>query len=562
MPVMRPLRRRRHNGFRYGSALPILMLLLHAPAAPARGDFRVLDTQPADGATGVPLDASIQAHVSAGPDAQSLRDKENIKLVGPKGAVPVVVTTDLGGVVRISPADRLQPKTRYTLEIGAGLRSKVGDGLSAPVRSTFTTGERVAGKVGGPRLAKRKLFDARGLTTLAVGPDQHLYVADWTGTVVRHRLDPATGLSVGSDVVWQNAAARIISLTVDPKGSADRVVLWVTADDHPAESVTKLDFTGFVSRLDIPVGGKAAETRYITGLPNGAHPVNGAAFGPDGRLYVSQGAATHLGGSDVEHAQDPWRETPMSAAVLVADVNAPGFAGGRLPVDVRTDAPISYDPTRSDVPVKLYATGVREAYDLCWHSNGHLYAGVNMNDTGNSTPKRGDLPAVNVRPDEMLINIKPGFYYGHPNPTRSEWVLLGGNPTAGKDPWEVTKLPVGTRPEPKFDPSLLMMNLVPVSGQSADGCAEYTADGELKGMLLSCFYTASRTVHAFRFDATGDKVADHYDLTGADGKPIRFGAPLDIAVHPSGRIYVADFEDPRRGDAGKSGGVWVMEAAK
>jgi large repetitive protein len=226
---------------------------------------------------------------------------------------------------------------------------------------------------------------------------------------------------------------------------------------------------------------------------------------------------------------------------------------------VRAAPPVSYDPRKPDAPVRLYATGVREAYDLLWHSNGSLYAGVNMNDTGNFTPQRDGLPAVNVRPDEPLVRIVEGKYYGHPNPARGEYVLMGGNPTEGKDPWEIAKLPVGTKPEPAFDPSLLLFNLVPVGGQSANGCAEWTPAGPMRGWALFCFYTSARTVHAFRFSPDGTKVVDHAPLAGPDGKPLKFGAPLDLAVHPSGRAYVVDFEDPRRGDSGKTGGVWVVE---
>ena len=54
--------------------------------------------------------------------------------------------------------------------------------------------------------------------------------------------------------------------------------------------------------------------------------------------------------------------------------------------------------------------------------------------------------------DEDLVRVIEGAYHGHPNPSRNEYVLMGGNPTAGGDPWEVPEYPVGVKPEPHFNP--------------------------------------------------------------------------------------------------------------
>jgi glucose/arabinose dehydrogenase len=254
-----------------------------------------------------------------------------------------------------------------------------------------------------------------------------------------------------------------------------------------------------------------------------------------------------------------WRETPLSAAVLACDVRSL-LAGDRsLPVNVCTDPPVKYDPSAADAPVQVIATGIREAYDLCWHSNGCLYAGVNMNDTGDSSPARDGVPALKgIRADEMLIRIRPGSYYGHPNPSLGRHVLLGGNPTPGVDPWEVSAYPVGVQPEPSFDPSLLIYNLAKIGGPSANGCLEYRGNGPLRGQLLICFYTSTRTICAFTLSRNGAMVLSHEHLRDRDGRDLKFGAPLDIAQDARGRLYVADFSDPRRGDSGRDGGVWVL----
>jgi hypothetical protein len=81
----------------------------------------------------------------------------------------------------------------------------------------------------------------------------------------------------------------------------------------------------------------------------------------------------------------------------------------------------------------------------------------------------------------------------------------------------------------------------------------------LKGRLLVCFYTTARTIHSFTFSPDGTKVTGNAPLVGDDGIPLKFGAPLDVVQHPSGRLYVTDFQDKRRGDGGNTGGVWMLE---
>jgi hypothetical protein len=260
---------------------------------------------------------------------------------------------------------------------------------------------------------------------------------------------------------------------------------------------------------------------------------------------------------------DPIRpETPLSAAVVVADVRNPGFNGGRLPLNVQTTAPVNYDPQAKNAPLKTFATGFRELYRPCWHSNGNLYGGVNQNDgTGRAdTPSRPGVPSLkSVFPDEDLVRIVEGGYYGHPNPSRKEYVLMGGNPTAGVDPWEVPEYPVGVQPEPNFHPENLIFNLKTINGTSANGCCEYTRPGPLQGRLLICFYEGTHTVHTFAFNARGTAVTDNRPLVGENNESLKFTQPLDVTVHPSGRIYVADFG--QWSSFGKGGAIWVLNPA-
>jgi hypothetical protein len=196
-------------------------------------------------------------------------------------------------------------------------------------------------------------------------------------------------------------------------------------------------------------------------------------------------------------------------------------------------------------------------------SNGNLYGGVNQNDgTGRAdTPSGPGVPSLRaVFPDEDLVRIVEGGYYGHPNPSRKQYVLLGGNPSAGVDPWEISQYPVGVQPDAKFNPANLIFNLKTIDGTSANGCAEYTLPGALQGRLLICLFEGAHTIHTFAFDAAGTAVTDHQPLLDEKKESLRLTHPLDLAVHSSGRIYVADFGD--WGTFGGGGGIWVLKPVK
>ena len=96
-----------------------------------------------------------------------------------------------------------------------------------------------------------------------------------------------------------------------------------------------------------------------------------------------------------------------------------------------------------------------------------------------------------------------------------------------------------------------------INGTSANGCAEYTCPGPLQGRLLVCFYEGAHTIHTFALSSDGKAVTDSRPLLAPDGESLQFTQPLDVAVHTSGRIYVADFGD--WGSFGGGGAIWVLE---
>jgi glucose/arabinose dehydrogenase len=557
-----------------GPSPATLLLLLSLGAAAAflpscsgiqpsgRTPTRVVSVSPRDGARDMDPRTIAQIHFSTGLKLSTIK-AEAIHLLGPDSApVPARLGFDIeGDVVNIQPGEPLLPRTSYSLEVTAKLMDSEGASVE-PFLSTFTTGAESPRPIAGEgfRFAKTRIDDEKGPTSIAVGPDGHVYVASYYGMLRRLRIVPGTGLAAGEEELLVLEGRKVLGLAFDPLATPADLVAWITHDERKAEDVEGGTFSGVVSRVRIPAAreagkaGGAEETPFIVGLPSGWHPLNGCAFGPDGRLYISVGSMNRLG-------DDPIRpETPLSAAVLAADVRSPAWSGGKLPLDARTSSPVRYDPWAATAPLRLYATGFREMYGPCWHTNGSFYGGVNQNDgTGRAdTPGRPGVPSLRaVFPDEDLVRIVEGAYYGHPNPSRKEYVLMGGNPTAGEDPWEIPEYPVGVQPEPHFDPGNLIFNLKTINGTSANGCAEYTCSGPLQGRLLVCFYEGAHTIHTFALSSDGKAVMDSRPLLAPDGESLQFTQPLDVAVHPSGRIYVADFGD--WGSFGGGGAIWVLE---
>ena len=297
----------------------------------------------------------------------------------------------------------------------------------------------------------------------------------------------------------------------------------------------------------------------VTNLPRSIrdHLTNQPSFGPDGRLYFGQGADTAMGEPDA--AWGYRSEHQFSASIVAVDVNAIG----NNTVNVKTrDAGGSYDPLAAGAPVTLYATGVRNSYNVTWHSNGHLYAPTNGSAAGGNTPQSpqpGSAEFGNDRTDlgvngpyagafvpglnnvqqtqhDFLYDVQQGGYYGAPNPTRDEWVMNGGNPTSGVDVNEVPAYPVGTQPDRNYRGSAYDFGL----NYSPDGTLEYQGDafgGALDGKLLVTRYSGGDDVIALTVDDNGQVLDTQTGITGLTG----FTDPLDLTQRSDGSLYVAEF---------------------
>jgi glucose/arabinose dehydrogenase len=205
--------------------------------------------------------------------------------------------------------------------------------------------------------------------------------------------------------------------------------LYISEGGHPAR----------ISRLDRD----GTWTTLLENLPGpGNYHTNMVAFGPDGKLYFSQGAMTNTGivGLDayelgwlrlLPHAHDiPGRDivlagvnaetpNPLSpepeARTLTgafAPFGTPTEAGQRIPAALPCTAAIMCcDPDGANL--ELVAWGIRNAFAIGFLPDGRLIA------IDQGADDRGSRPVGNI-PD-LLFEVRAGAWYGWPD-------FIGGDP--------------------------------------------------------------------------------------------------------------------------------------
>lgn len=404
-----------------------------------------------------------------------------------------------------------------------------------------------------------RIDDRTQNTACEIGPDGHLYVVSMnyhgrTGEaqLIRYLLDPAGRPQGEKEVVhaWGgDAAAQPIGIAFDPAATPLQPIAWIALGQSlQGHSGWSDPWAGRIYRAVLPPVGSSEKAKLelkITNLPHAFHTVNDIHFGPDRKLYICCGSTTTSGWEPHQ------TEQLLSGAILQADVVS---ISGTL--DVKTADGGRYNPFASDAPVKLFATAIRQPYDCTWHFNGRLYACTNQNDVNGQTGSGGGIPDVeNQKPPEFLAIIERGKTYGFPNATRGEFVLMGGNPTAGDDGWtEIDAYPAGIHPPPTFDPTLLH-RIDDIGGGSANGILSYRASGPLHQHLVCCFYSADN-IYTFALASDG-KVTDRDPLRDEEGQPMKIKRPLDICQHPTaGHLYVAAYGQQ---DKGEEGAVYFLE---
>ncbi|GAA4890822.1 Kelch repeat-containing protein [Ferrimonas pelagia] len=339
------------------------------------------------------------------------------------------------------------------------------------------------------------------------GPNGKLYVAEAFGVVHELTFDSdwqvISDITINSMVELQGPQLTLgITSYHDNPSDPDDFSLWLNHSNASfndgainSGAVTRLSGEDFAN----------AET-VISGLPRAKanHGPNSLHFGPDNRLYLAIGGITGAGAAvDPAIANTEFgdrAEQPLSAAILVADVFAPGFDGSC------DNSPDIFGPNPCDV--EAWATGLRNSYDFVFHRQGEVFATDNgLGVTGAFPPsptpdcsgfgdpapvaEGGNNPGTQ---QDLLLRLSQGGYYGHPNPSRDECVFKDGSDQ-------------GVAPLPAFEPPTMELG----KNLSANGIIEYTGDracGLLNGDLLYTAYSKNDGVYRVRIGADGSEVLD------------------------------------------------------
>ncbi|WP_262847553.1 choice-of-anchor D domain-containing protein [Mumia quercus] len=478
-----------------------------------------------------------------------------------------VITSGGADVINLSPKQALEANTLYRYTVTDAVKDVAGHAF-LPYSSVFTTGETTGG--GGPVAFDKSDSGApaatgaeMGYSSITKGPDGRMYAATLAGDLYRFDIAADGKLtnrfkittvrdysnSAASGDTYVKGTRTVIGLAFDPASTPTNPILWIT-DNAPYVGQNNVpDLSGRLAKLTGPNLG--TYTAVLTGLPRSIkdHEANSVAFGPDGAVYFNVGANNAMGGADGTWGNR--EEHPLSAATLRVD---PTKLPAQLPLDVRPEA---YDPFAANAPVTVYGSGIRNAYDLVWHSNGSLYVPTNGSAAGGNVPavpttlpshcaKRPDggysgptgIAGITNNPNaetDYVFRVRQGKYYGHPNPSRCEYILNNGNPTAGTDPFETARYPVGTAADPNYD-----LAGVFDAGQhaSANGVIEYKSNafgGALRGKLLYVRYSQGQDIVTFDVAANGTLSNRKVGTTGLTG----FNQPLDVTEDPAnGNLYV------------------------
>jgi glucose/arabinose dehydrogenase len=540
---------------------------------PAVSQPKVTATRPGDGAINVARDFFVAADVKlttpgAGIEESSL-NSNTVKLIRARDGkvVNAVLNTAGGGdAIVLQPTSLLDPNTQYTFIVTSGLQDLVGASFQS-FSSSFTTGTR--GGATDPSVAFERVLlptaQHQQFSGITIGPDHRVYATTLDGRIFRFAINSDGTLGDPDDITTvrdNNGGPRFItSIVFDPSATAGNLVAYVTHGEYAFESAT--DWTGMISRLSGP--NLESYQDYVVGLPRSIrdHLTNQAVFGPDGKLYFAQGSQTAMGSPD--NAWGLRHEHMLNASILVADTQsiAARLAAGLGPVNVKTEDGGTYDPFAPGAPVGIYATGLRSTYDLLWHSNGSLYAPTNGSAAGGNTPgamqpffsgtridQASNGPyagpvvppesSVSTQPD-FLFKVEQGGYYGHPNPSRGEYVLNGGNPTAAVDPNEVTEYPVGTMPDRNYQGSVYEFG----KNYSPDGAIEYHGDafgGALDHSILLARYSGGDDIVALTPAADGSIPNPDTNLKSGITGLTHFVDPLDLTEDPAtGNLYVVEY---------------------
>ncbi len=422
-------------------------------------------------------------------------------------------------------------------------------------------------------------------TSLQFGPDNRLYVADMLGTIniyTIERVGPNDYKVTDTETLQQirdipnhdddgtintSINSRLVT-GILVKGTATNPIIYVASSDPrigggPQHTDSNLDTNStIVSRLTWN-GSQWQKLDLVRGLPRSEenHTGNGLAISDDGKyLYLAFGGNTNAGAISNNFALLP--EYALSAAILEINLTSIANTTYDLPTLDDEDRPGSIDfndpfggnqgknqaKLLDNAPVKIYAPGFRNPYDLVITESGRMYSIDNGPNAGWGGIPVAEGPAGNClndlnEPGQTFYDglhyiTGRGYYAGHANPTRgnSNNTFNASNPQS----------PVETANPIECDyksPGIQNGSLVTFQ-VSTNGLTEYRAsnfDNQMQGDLLAAGW--NNKIFRIKLNQAGTEIIDSTDLfSNVATRPLDITAQSDQEIFP-GSLWVTEFAE-------------------
>ncbi|QUY44821.1 carbohydrate-binding domain-containing protein [Acaryochloris marina] len=474
--------------------------------------------------------------------------------------------------VTVTPVDDALAEGLHTSTIAHTISSSDPDYSSGlPVNNVTVAITDNDGTGGSISFTQQLIAEPIKPTSAAFGPDGRLYVASVTGNITVYTLndDYTVATTEVIDVISNLSNSNITGIAFNPYETTPKIYISHNefyANGGDAFAATEFSpYSGQVSILE-EVNGNWELTPLVTGIgvSNHDHGVNGLEFDNNGDLFITSGSNTNAGVADPTIGGID--ESPFTAAILKAEITKPDFNGNieyslisendliqpvpqafldSLPPEIfNPPSNLGFDPADSQfwggyvdvvpgVDVSVYASGLRNPYDLVFTTQGLLYATENNANGGfgaESTGAYTDVPFGQEQPEELNL-IQEGAYYGHPNRNR-------GRADARQNVYYDS--PVDLPTEGYTAPIGTFLG-------STNGITEYRATtfgGQLRGNLLAQKW--KNNLYNIELSSDGTQVLDSINLndvatvTGGTTNG-RVAQGLDIITGPGGAIVGVDY---------------------
>jgi len=486
---------------------------------------------------------AVTGFAITGQAASAFQSNFQPKTLKPGESFQVVVTFKVGG-------------TGYKQATATMVHNGNNDNIELTLEGTKTTGDLPPIEFSNSMLNGAAI--TRG-TSVQFGPDNKLYVTEMNGAikvfdVTRAGKDDYTATLLETITTLQTVPnhnddgtpvdlgnKRLVTGFLVTGTAATPIIYAASSDPRQAAGPSGLDAnldtnSGILHKLTKSGDGWIKQD-IVRGLPRSEenHVPNGIVKRGD-KIYLLTGGHTNEGAPSNNFAFTP--EYALSAALLEIDLGAIGTGTYDLPTlddEDRAGVNDANDPFGGNDgknqaklipngPVKVYATGYRNAFDLLDASNGKLYTF----DNGPNSPW-GGIP-INCSNqvvegggthNDQLHVIEAGDYGGHPNPTRGSKnnTFNESNPQSPIEgpafPGDCTYKPGG-----QGDGSLTVIK------GSTNGLVEYTASnfgGQMQGDIIAVSF--NKKVTRIELTANGLGVAGQQVLLSKFGS-----APLDVTT--------------------------------